>query len=131
MLHAKTISVSIGRPWQEVYETLWRPEAFARWASGLSAAALHPDGDSWVGQGPDGPIRVRFTAHNALGVMDHAVDIGEGRIVHVPMRVIANGEGCEVLLTLFRQPEMTEEKYAQDEAWVRRDLAALKALAEG
>jgi hypothetical protein len=34
------------------------------------------------------------------------------------------------MLTLFRQPSMSTEKFAQDEAWVRRDLGALKAFAE-
>ena len=130
MLHAKTLSVSIARPWHDVYEAFWRPEAFPGWASGLSDASLRQDGEAWTAQGPEGPIRIRFTGHNAFGVMDHGVDLGDGRVVEVPLRVIANGEGCEVLLTLFRQPEMTDEKYAQDEAWVRRDLAALKALAE-
>ncbi|UYW25920.1 hypothetical protein OKC48_22015 [Methylorubrum extorquens] len=63
--------------------------------------------------------------------MDHWVDLGDGRVVYVPMRVIANGEGSEVMLTLFRQPDMSDEKLAEDEAWVRRDLASLKRLAEG
>lgn len=75
-------------------------------------------------------MRIRFTGRNEFGVMDHAVDLGGGRVVHVPLRIVANGEGCEVLLTLFRQPEMDDAKYAADEAWVRRDLAALKRLAE-
>jgi len=130
MLHAKTIGISIARPWREVYEAFWRPEAFPGWASGLSNASLRQDGETWMAQGPEGPIRIRFTGHNAFGVMDHSVDLGDGRIVEVPLRVIANAEGCEVLLTLFRQPQMSDEKYAQDEAWVLRDLAALKTLAE-
>ena len=130
MLHAETISISIARPWRELYEAFWHPETFPSWASGLSNASLRPDGEVWTAQGPQGPIRIRFTAHNAYGVMDHAVDLGDGRIVEVPLRVIANGEGCEMLLTLFRQPEMTDEKYAEDAAWVRRDLATLKVQAE-
>ena len=71
MLEAQTVSVSIARPWGEVYEAIWRPQDFARWASGLSKSSLEKDGDAWKAQGPDGPIRVRFTDHNAFGIMDH------------------------------------------------------------
>jgi hypothetical protein len=128
MLEAQTVSVSIARPWGEVYEAIWRPQDSASWASGLSKSSLEKDGDAWKAQGPDGPIRVRFTDHNAFGIMDHIVDLGGGREVHVPMRIIANEDGAEALLTVLRQPEMSQEKLATDVEWVKRDLLALKAL---
>jgi hypothetical protein len=62
--------------------------------------------------------------------MDHWVDLGDGRIIDVPLRIIPNQDGSEVMLTLFRQPGVSTEKFAEDEAWVRRDFAALKASAE-
>jgi hypothetical protein len=46
----------------------------------------------------------------------------------VPLRILANADGAEVLLTLFRQPRMSEEKFLEDAEWVKRDLLALKAL---
>ena len=131
MLGAKTISVSIARPWREIYERIWRPEQFPSWASGLSNAHLERDGEWWCGRGPEGSIRVRFTGYNDFGVMDHWVDAGGGSIVYVPLRTVENGEGAEVLLTLFRQPGMSDTKFAEDEAWVRRDLEALKRFIEG
>jgi hypothetical protein len=48
----------------------------------------------------------------------------------MPMRVFANGDGAEVLLTVFRQPGTSEEKFAEDTQWVRRDLEALKEVLE-
>jgi hypothetical protein len=62
--------------------------------------------------------------------MDHWVDVGGGPEVYVPLRVMASGTGCLVSLTLFRQPEMDEARFAQDVAWVERDLEVLKRLAE-
>jgi hypothetical protein len=125
-----TVGVSIDRDWRAVYDAFWRPQAFPRWASGLSNADLGKDGSVWKATGPDGPIEITFTDHNAFGVMDHWVDLGGGRVVYVPLRVIENGTGAHVLLTLFRQPDMTDAKFAEDVAWVTRDLSALKALAE-
>jgi hypothetical protein len=60
--------------------------------------------------------------------MDHYVDTGAGPEIRVPLRIVANGDGAEVLLTLFRQPDMSEAKFAADAEWVGRDLLALKAL---
>jgi hypothetical protein len=47
------------------------------------------------------------------------------------MRVIANGAGSEVTLTLFRQPDMSDAKFAEDAEWVARDLRRLKDVLEG
>ena len=130
MLEARTTGIAVGRPWREVYERVWRPESFSIWASGLIKSSLERDGDAWRAEGPAGPIRIRFTGHNPFGVMDHFVDLGAGPEVYVPLRIIANGMGAEVLLTLFRQPGMSDANFLADLDWVQRDLLALRALAE-
>lgn len=128
MLESRTISISISRNWKEVYDAVWRPDDFPKWASGLSKSSLTRDGDAWKAEGPEGTVRILFTDHNAFGVMDHYVDAGKGTIIYVPLRIIRNGDGTEVLLTLFRQQDMTDAKFAADAEWVQRDLLALKAL---
>ncbi|MFS2225310.1 polyketide cyclase [Pantoea sp. B65] len=128
MLPSRTISLAIPRNWLDLYETIWKPEFFPKWASGLSHAPLVAEGNGWKAKGPEGPVKIRFTGHNALGVMDHYIDNGFGKEVYVPMRVIANQEGAEVVITVFRQPLMSDEKFAHDVAWVTRDLQALYAL---
>jgi len=130
MLPAETYSISINRDWRAVYEAIWRPEMFPKWASGLAQSDLRQEGGEWLAQGPEGPIRIRFTPHNDYGVMDHFVDVGRDVPVQVPMRVMQNGDGAEVMLTLYRQPEMDDEKLAMDAEWVKRDLEALKAFME-
>ena len=128
MLESRTISLSINRNWEKVYDAVWRPEDFPKWASGLSKSSLTRDGEAWRAEGPEGTVRITFTDHNAFGVMDHHVDVGNGTSIYVPMRIIQNGDGAEVLLTLFRQPGMSDEKFAADAEWVGRDLFALRAL---
>ena len=128
MLPAETYSISINRDWRAVYEAIWRPEMFPKWASGLAQSDLRQEDGEWLAQGPEGPIRIRFTPHNDYGVMDHFVDTGMDAPVHVPMRVVRNGEGAEVMLTLYRQPGMDDDKLATDAEWVKRDLEALKAM---
>ena len=104
--------MTIERPASDVYEFVSDPKNVAAWASGVKSA------------------RVRFVERNRYGVLDHYVSIDGGAEVYVPMRVFPNGEGAEVLLTVFRRPGMSEEQFAEDAQWVRRDLEALKALLE-
>ncbi len=57
--------------------------------------------------------------------------VGAGYSVSVPpMRVIAHGDGAEVLLTLFRLPGWTDEQFDRDAALVMADLQTLKRLLE-
>lgn len=131
MLPARTYSVSIRCDWRSLYERIWHPEFFPKWASGLAQSNLRQEGEQWCADGPEGPIRIRFTPHNEHGVMDHHVDTGGADEVHVPLRVLQNGDGAEVMLTLFRQSGMDDERFSADAKWVNRDLKALKALIEG
>jgi hypothetical protein len=75
-------------------------------------------------------VKVRFVERNPFGVLDHYVRVDSGPEVYMPMRVLPNGEGAEVLITVFRQPGVSDEKFAEDTHWVRRDLEALKTLLE-
>ena len=79
---------------------------------------------------PDGEVEFSFVEANELGVLDHVVNVSPGVEVHVPMRVVANGEGSAVMLTVFRMEGMTDEAFARDVGMVERDLATLKAVLE-
>ncbi|HWL68685.1 MAG TPA: hypothetical protein VNS22_09915 [Geminicoccus sp.] len=126
---ARTVSVAIDRPWDEVNAYLSVPENFPAWASGLGRN-FRTDGDGYSVDGPDGSWHVRFTLPNPFGVLDHDVTAPDGSRTHNAMRVIPNGDGCLVMFTLLRMDGVTEEKFAADAAWVQRDLQALKALLE-
>jgi hypothetical protein len=130
MMKTKTITCSIKRDARSLYEAFWQPESFPEWASGLSNAALEKTENGWKGNGSEGSITVIFSGHNEFGVMDHWVDVGNGNILYIPLRIIPNGDGSEVMLTLFQYPGMTDAKFAEDQEWVKRDLEALKKLAE-
>ena len=124
-MQTKTLAVAVDRDWRELYDAIWRPEVFPTWASGLARSTLEHVGDHWRARGPEGEVTIRFTEHNAFGIMDHRVGLPNGDEVYVPLRVFQNGAGAEVALTLFRQPGMSDEKFAADADWVRRDLATL------
>jgi hypothetical protein len=127
LLKARTLAVSIGRPPDQVYDFVSDPRNLPRWSFFRSVTR---SGDQWVVDTPDGPVGLRFVEANELGVLDHYVKLGSGVEIHVPMRVIPNGQGSEVLFTLLQTPDMTEEEFAEDAKQVERDLATLKAVLE-
>jgi hypothetical protein len=124
------LSIAIGRSAAEAYEFLCVPENFPKWAAGL-ASSLRREGDEWIAETPEGRASVRFSDRNSRGVLDHSVTLPSGATVFVPLRVLPKGERCELVLTLFRQPGMSDEKFAADAQWVRRDLDAAKRILEG
>ncbi len=126
---ARTLQISIGRNWKDVYDFASVPENLPQWASGLTSA-LQKSGNEWLADGPAGKLRLRFAVENPFGVLDHWVVTETGEEVYIPLRVVANGENCELIFTLFRLPGMDDEKFAADVAWVMRDLQALKDLLE-
>ena len=126
---SKTITVRIERPQSEVYDFISVPENFPRWASGVAKSLKKVSGE-WVAEAPEGPARIRFSERNAFGILDHYVAIRPGVEIYIPMRVIANATGSEVLFTLFRLSGVTDETFRRDGEWVERDLRALKALLE-
>ncbi len=73
---------------------------------------------------------MHFNASIEYGILDHVVEIAEDMQVYVPMRVVPNGEGSEVLFTLFRMPAMTEQRWENDLAMVKADLQRLKDVME-
>ena len=106
-LEAHHISVSIHRPFAEVNDFLAVPQNFEQWAAGLGNGFKQIGGD-WVFDTLDGQGKIRFMPKNAFGVADHYVQPPSGTEVYVPLRAVANGDGSEVIFTLYRPPEMTD-----------------------
>jgi hypothetical protein len=129
IFEARNLSVSINRRPREVYDFASVPENFPQWATGAGKSIKKVNGE-WIVETPQGPMKVRFTERNDFGVLDHYVIPKPGAEIYIPMRVVANGTGSELIFTLFRLPDMSDEKYAADAEWVMRDLNALKKLLE-
>jgi uncharacterized membrane protein len=129
LFEARPITVSIARPADQVYAFAHKPESFPQWAAGLGAR-LTRDGDRWIAHRPDGDVQVRFSPRNGYGVLDHWVTLPDGAEISIPLRVVANGDGAEVTLTLFRTPGMDAARFERDQGMVANDLAKLKALLE-
>ena len=84
----------------------------------------------WVVDTSQGQNKVMLAERNNFGILDHYVKLTSGVEVYVPMRVVKNGDGSEIMLTVFQTPEMTDERYAEDIKTVEKDLNHLKTIIE-
>jgi len=128
-LQSRTLSVSINCPPDRVYAFVSNPENLPEWAAGLCKSVRKSDA-GWIVETTQGPMNLRFAEKNDLGVLDHYVSPAPGVEVYVPMRVLPNGSGSELLFTLFQLPGMSDGKFAEDAGLVTRDLETLKAMLE-
>jgi hypothetical protein len=97
--------------------------------SGVGSSVEQVDGQRFADT-PAGRVGISFAPRNTYGVLDHDVTLPSGEIIHVPLRVIADGKGSEVVFTLRRLPAMSDEDLERDENAVSADLSRLKRVLE-
>ena len=129
VFESRILSIVIVCPPRKVYEFVSNPENLPRWAAGLCKSVRKSDAD-WIAETPQGVIKIRFAEKNDFGVLDHYVKLESGIEVYVPMRVVPNGSGSEVIFTLFKTPNMSDKQFAEDAGMVQRDLKTLKNVLE-
>jgi hypothetical protein len=129
MTNSKTINISIKSDPKTVYEFISNLENLPKWAPSTFPSIKEVNGE-WLVDTPHGQNKVMLTEKNNFGILDHSVKLVSGVEVYVPMRVLKNGTGSEVLLTIFQTSEMTDEAFIQDIKMVERDLNHLKTIIE-
>ncbi|AXY73335.1 SRPBCC family protein [Paraflavitalea soli] len=128
---SQTLSISINRPADEVYAYMANVQHLAAWAAGLCVSVIRNTGtNTWQIRTPTGEASVRFVAKNNFRIVDHYVQQGQDPEVYIPIRVLENEQGSEVIFTLFRLPGMNDERFEKDRQAVQKDLNTLKALIE-
>jgi hypothetical protein len=124
------ISIGINRPMSEVYDFAADPLNLPKWAAGLAGSTVERDGQQWFTESPMGRVTFSFAPRNDFGVLDHDVTLPSGEIVYNPLRVISDGDNCEVVFTLCQRPDMTDEDFQRDAEAVAKDLSTLKSVVE-
>ena len=126
---SRQISESIDRPAAEVYHYASDPAHLPEWAPGLGSSVEDVDG-RWFVETPAGRVGLAFVERNEFGVLDHEVTLPSGDVIYNPMRVVPDGDGCEVVFTLRRLPDMSDADFERDAGLVQADLNRLKRVME-
>ena len=124
-----TLSISIAGKPVEIAAYVADASNMPHWAGGF-CKSVRKDGEDWLVETGEGEVGLKFLGPTSAGILDHVVTIAPDVQVYVPMRVVPNEEGSEVLFTLFQPPAMTEFRLQQDMALVKADLQRLKQVIE-
>lgn len=128
-MKSQTLSVTIAAPPARVYAFASKPENLPLWVPSFFSS-VERISDEWVAQSPLGRVMFSFDPHNVLGVLDHTVTLPSGVRLTNPMRVIPNGDGSEILFTLFQHEGMSDQEFQEDAEQVLSDLHTLRRLLE-
>lgn len=119
------VGTEIERPAEIVYRYIRDYRALPEWAAGLATGVRQEDG-AWVCASPMGRVAVAFVADNPWGICDHDVTLPDGTVVTNPLRVLPDGDRCQVVFTV----RSAGADARADAALVQDDLDRLKARLE-
>ena len=135
IFQTKTLTISIDAPLAKVTSDLADPATHPEWAKEFfSGPAKKTESSEVLVPAPmmGGVVRFKIDADIDLGLLDlfiapEGADFG----MPIPVRLIKNGDGVDVLWTLTRFPGMPDLAWEQGLAGMERELLALKARHEG
>lgn len=131
MRASRAIKVSIERPYAEVYNFIADVQNLEKWALPPGSHIQPMGGDSWLLTWPDMQRVLHTTPHNPFGVLDYESHaLGETNSNMTAARLVANGEGCELVVVYFQRAGISLEQYESDAEWFATDLLRLKTLLE-
>lgn len=128
-MKTRTISIFIAAHPNVVYGFAANPANLPMWVPSFCKSIEYVD-KRWVVQSPVGQAVITFVDSNQYGILDHTIEFESGDKVTNPMRVLTNGDGAEVIFTLFQQPGMSDEQFEEDATLVQIDLTTLRRLLE-
>ena len=112
---SETRTISIAAPPRAVLDVVGDPRRFPDWAPAF-ARSVRPEGDDWLVNTGTGEARVRVVVAAEQGTVD-VLDAGR-----------PNGEGSELVFTLFFPDDAAEQGIAQQMATVEDELRAARSL---
>ena len=128
-LATEVLKVTIDAPVEAVSLDLADPRTHPEWASEFFGGPAMPgEGDEVVVtvSAMGGPARMRVEADTSRGLVDLYLAPGDAPFgPPLPVRVVPNGTGCDVLWVLTRFPGVDDNRWTAGLASMRRELEAL------
>jgi hypothetical protein len=131
VLKSRTLSIQIHRAVEEVYTYVSNPANLSGWTMVEGGRRVPGAGPLvWTFSGPRGDVAVHFTPLNPHFILDYKVHM-EGRVAQAAyVRLVANGDGTELVHTSIQQKGVPDEAFESEAEWMRNDLLVLKTLLE-
>ena len=124
-----TKTISIDAPVRKVFDFLANLENWQDWAIATIEKIQLYDGEWWEAATPVGSALLRLRPNATFGTLDHDFDADDASWT-VPARVVPNGTGSEVMITLMQPRGTSLADFEEQLALVGGELEHLKRLME-
>lgn len=134
MFETKTLTVSIDASFETVFNDLSEPTTHPEWAVEFFHGKAERRGDGEIVANVPrmgGAVRIKVDSDVSSGVIDVFLAPGEQAFGSpIPVRLLENGSGVDVLWTLARSPGMPDTAWTEGLNSMQAELQKLKARHE-
>lgn len=123
MTRSRTISITVNKKTGDAFDAILQVPPKM-----MPDAKINDDG-WWSFTGPYGKSQLKFNENKSLGILDHEY-VDEESKWNVPMRVISSGDYSEVVITLNKPDELTDEKFDQRMSQIEEMMVSMKNIIE-
>jgi hypothetical protein len=123
MVRSRTISIPVNRKTGDTFDAVLNcPPKM------MPDAIMTLDG-WWSFSTPSGNAKLKFKENKSYGILDHMFIDQESKW-DVPMRVISNGDESEIIITLIKPDELTDEQFNERMFEIDRVFVNMKKIIE-
>jgi len=123
MIRSRTISILVNRKTGDTFDAILDcPPKM------MPDAKMTSDG-WWSFSTPRGNARLKFNENKSLGILDH-IFIDKESKWNVPMRIVSSGNESEVIITLIKPDELTDEQFNERMIEIEQVFGNMKKIIE-
>ena len=123
MVRSRTISITVNKKTGEAFDAILQiPQKM------MPDATINSDG-WWSFTGPHGKSKLKFNENKSFGILDHQY-VDEESSWDVPMRVVSSGDFSEVVITLTKPEELTDEQFDRRISEIGEMVISMKNIIE-
>ena len=123
MTRSRTISIIVEKKTGDAFDAILQVPPKM-----MPDAKLNENG-WWSFTGPHGQSKLKFNENKSLGILDHQY-VDEESTWDVPMRVVSSGDFSEVVITLNKPDELTDEQFNERVSEIGDMVISMKNIIE-
>lgn len=123
MIRSRTISIRVNRKTGDTFDAILNSPPKM-----MPDAKMTSDG-WWSFSTPRGNAKLKFNENKSLGILDHMFIDKESKW-DVPMRIVPSGDESEVIITLIKPDELTDEQFNERMIEIEQVFENMKKIIE-
>ena len=123
MIRSRTISILVDRKTGDTFDAILNSPPKM-----MPDAKMTSDG-WWSFSTPRGNAKLKFNENKSLGILDHMFIDKESKW-DVPMRIVSSGDESEVIITLIKPDELTDEQFNERMIEIEQVFGNMKKIIE-